>query len=419
MNKIEKYIYNLVKKTPWLKNLTRNLYQSIFDLFPRQKEYSKFPIEYMQDYFFGFHDKSPFSPNADKILANKLTIPLYMPDLSDPLIIGYFNLQSGKFDKYIPLGKSFAWNYHKGCRLQWLNEDKIIFNTALKDSLISKVVDIYSNKETIIDYPIDTVSSDGKWATSFSYERLENLMPGYGYKYADDGYLDKKYPEETGLFLINLDQNSRELILSLNDLVNDETFNQPHEDARHYVTHSEFSFDGSYVSFLHRWTKKDTRDRKTRLIIFDLQQQKILYLPTEGMVSHYVWNRNNQILAFCTIDSLDRHVLFDVPNINSYKIIDSSSINSDGHQFFINNTEFVTDTYPDKFRMAKLFKCNITITDTELLAKLYSPKKYQTKDFENHIACDLHPRVSPCRNYVSFDSVRDNKRSICIMRIPN
>jgi len=51
------------------------------------------------------------------------------------------------------------------------------------------------------------------------------------------------------------------------------------------------------------------------------------------------------------------------------------------------------------------------------LASVYSPKRYQTKDFKNHIACDLHPRVAPNGKYISFDSVKSGKRSLCIMKI--
>lgn len=102
-------------------------------------------------------------------------------------------------------------------------------------------------------------------------------------------------------------------------------------------------------------------------------------------------------------------------DIENYKIIAGDKLNSDGHQSFITDSSFVTDTYPDKYRMAKIYKADIDTQKVELLVSVYSPKKFQTKDFKCHIACDLHPRVSPSGKYVCFDSPRTGKRGLYVM----
>ena len=102
-------------------------------------------------------------------------------------------------------------------------------------------------------------------------------------------------------------------------------------------------------------------------------------------------------------------------DVDNYRVIVGDTLNSDGHQSFISDTEFVTDTYPDKHRMAKIYKANIETQATELLLSVYSPKKFQTKDFKCHIACDLHPRVSPSGKYLCFDSPRTGKRGLYVM----
>ena len=341
-----------------------------------------------------------------------------MPKKEDNLEVGYFNFEAGRLCNFVPLGDSFAWNYHKGCRLQWVNDKKIIFNTASEGKLFSKIVDINSKEEQWINYPIDTASDCGTIATSFSYERLENLMPGYGYPYKDQGLLEENAPRNTGLYLVDLINNQRTLVISLETLANDlrEEISEPNS-FRHYVTHSEFSPDNRYVSFLHRWVSKDVLNRRSRLVIFDREEQKHFALPTSGMVSHYVWNKKNQILAYCNVNNKDCHAIFHIPAVDVFKSIATETLNSDGHQSFITENTFITDTYPDKYRMAKLFKVNIATDDTQLLALIYSPKKFQTKNFHKHIACDLHPRVSPCGEYVCFDAVRQGNRSLCVMKI--
>lgn len=417
MNKIEKYVYDSVKSAPWLKFIIRNLYQSVFDLLPRKKEFSIQPIDFKEGYFFGFHDRSPFSFDNSKILANGFDIPLRMPKNEEALAVGYFNFTNGKLGNFVKVSESFAWNYHKGCRLQWLDSTNLIFNTALDGKLISKIVNITSDEEKIIDFPIDTLSHDGLRATTFSYERLHELMPGYGYNYKDNGFLDENMPKKTGLFLVDLVNNKIELVVSFYDLATNTNLESSAENYRHYVTHSAFSLDGRYISFLHRWTLDDIRDRKTRLVIYDLHEKKHIVLPAEGMVSHYVWNSVNQIIAYSTIEGIDCHVLFNVPNVEEYKKVVPDILNSDGHQSFITKSTFVTDIYPDKYRNSKIYKVDVNNDKVELLASVYSPKRYQTKDFKNHIACDLHPRVAPNGKYISFDSVKSGKRSLCIMKI--
>lgn len=40
MNKIEKSVYDLLKKNPKVKLFVRNIYQSVFDLIPDKKNFS-------------------------------------------------------------------------------------------------------------------------------------------------------------------------------------------------------------------------------------------------------------------------------------------------------------------------------------------------------------------------------------------
>jgi hypothetical protein len=156
---------------------------------------------------------------------------------------------------------------------------------------------------------------------------------------------------------------------------------------------------------------------KTWILVYDLRTDKLITLPTQQSGSHYVWNSKNQIIASCVIDDKSCHVLYDVTNPENYKIIAVDVLNSDGHQTFISDNEFITDTYPDRRRMAKLFIANIENGSTRMIAEIYSPKKFQTKDVNCHIACDLHPRMSPSKTYISFDSPRTGKRSLYIMSL--
>lgn len=420
MNKIEKLVYDTVKKNQHVKRAVRNIYQTVFDILPDKKNYHKHPIQAKEGYFFGFHDVCPFSVDDSKLLANQLTIPFRMPVATEGLNVGYFELTEGQLENFVSLGTSYAWNYHKGCRLQWLDPQRVIYNDARNgEELVSKIVELDTKKETVIPFPIDSVSRDGTYAATFNYGRLERYMPGYGYhNYTEAGHCNDEYlPDTTGLFLGHLETGKKELLISLRELAQIGDLAPGHESCFHYVTHTLFSSDNRYISFLHRWVDgTDTFNRHSRLVSYDLETRTCSVAPTNDMVSHYVWNDQNQIIAYCRIGAVDSHVLFKEPTLQDYQVVAYPRLNSDGHQSFLASTAFVTDTYPDRHRMAKLYAVDIPSNGVELLASLKSFKKFQSKA-GHHWCCDLHPRMNRKGDMVCFDSVHTGKRALCVMKI--
>lgn len=411
MNKIESFVYNKVKNNYVIKNLVRNAYQGFYDLLPNYESKFSMPPILKENSFFGFHDVTPFSADGSKHLAYRLNIPLKMPTRDDLLEVGYWTGEN--FSEWKHVGETGAWNYHKGCRLQWVDANTCIFNAVADGKLCAKMIQVETGQNTILSWPIDTVSYDGKLAATFSYERLQAMMPGYGYLYGDeDAYMDEKVSSKTGLFLINLHTNERQLLFSLKQL--SELHHEPSmDDTFHFVTHTEFSCDNRYLSFLHRWYKGTFH--RTRLIVYDLQQKQLYVSPTTGMVSHYNWNALNGIIAYCRMENVDSHVYFSGPDMKEWKRCAYPQINVDGHQHFIDNDWFLVDTYPDKWRHAKLYKVNKDTNEVVLLADAKSPKQFVAPDPQHWWKCDLHPRCDQQSRWVSFDTVHTGIRSLCIM----
>lgn len=420
MNKIERFVYDIVKSNPKLKKQIRNIYQSAFDLLPRRKQYSIYPIILKEGFFFGFHELQPFSDDNSKVLVNKLSYnKVRMPTQKDFIDVGYLKFDGISLGDFVKLGETNSWNFHKGCRLQWINGDKIIYNCTYKGKMVSKIVNIHSKEENIIPYPVDSVSPNGKYATSFSYERLEKHMPGYGYCHKDDySFINDKTPQDTGLFLIDLKTGKRKLLVNLKSLSKQTLTYEAASVSNHYVTHSEFSHDSTYISFLHRWSGEFKDKRYTELMIYNLETWELFHVPTTGhMTSHYDWNNKREIIAYCNYNNQDAHVLLKIDDLQSSHYVAYPQLNSDGHQSFIDDKSFVTDTYPDKWRMAKLFRVNISHNEVELLASVHSPKKFQSSPSKGHVACDLHPIVSPDGKFVCFDTVHTGKRALAIMAL--
>ena|SRR5690606_30600369 len=418
MNKIERAVYDIVKSNPKIKLFIRNVYQAVFDILPRRKEFSINPIDFKEDYFFGFHDIQPFCEDNRKVLANKLSFDLKMPAKDDFIEVGYFDFVDGRLKNFNKVGESNSWNYHKGCRLQWLGKNRLIFNCTYAGEMVSKIVNIESKEETILPVPIDSVSRNGRLATSFSYERLEKYMPGYGYNHEDKiSFVSDPHPINTGLFLIDLETKERRLLVDLRSLAQQSLKEENSRTSYHYVTHSLFSNDGRYISFFHRWVGEETFKRYTRLMIYDLELDKLFQVPTGYMVSHYVWNDNHEIIAYCNYQNTDAHTLLKIRDLGASHHVVYPQLNSDGHQSFIDSNTFITDTYGDKWRMSKLYKVGIATDKAKLIASVYSPKKFQTKHAHKHIACDLHPRVSNDGQFVCFDTAKSGRRSLAVMSL--
>lgn len=419
MNKIERIVYDIVKSNPKVKLFIRNIYQAVFDILPRRKEFSINPIIFKESFFLGFHDIQAFSKDNTKVLANKLYMDLKMPSKEDFIDIGYFEFDGKDLNKFVKLGESNAWNYHKGCRLQWrLNGRSVIYNCTHEGVMIAKTIDISSQSEQIISSPIDSVSLDGKFATSFSYERLEKFMPGYGYNHSDElSFLNDKAPLNTGLFLVDLEKNTKKLLIDLKTLADQSKAEENSVESSHYVTHSLFSHDRKYISFFHRWVGEDTRKRYTRLMIYNLDTDEVFQVPTGYMVSHYVWNKSHEIIAYCNYNGTDAHTLIKINSLENSHFVAYPQLNSDGHQSFINDKRFVSDTYGDKWRMSKLYAVDILNNEAKLIASVYSPDKFQTKIPQKHIACDLHPIVSEDGSFVCFDTVKSGKRALAVMSL--
>lgn len=411
MNKIEAFVYKRVKNNYIIKDFLRNIYQGMYDLMPNyESKFESEPIVH-ENYFFGFHDVTPFSEDSSMILSNHLLIPLRMPSEEDTLEVGYF--EGINFSVWHKIGETHSWNYHKGARLQWMNPNEVIYNDCEQRKLVSKIVNIYTGDVKNIDFPIDTVSYGGEYATSFSYGRLQYNMPGYGYLIGDESYLNENTPSETGLFLLDLKNNTRTLLLSLED-ISEFRHEESMDGKMHFVTHTEFSFDNRYIAFLHRWYKGTLRN--TRLIVYDRVTKQMIASPTTGMVSHYAWNHQNGIVAYCRVENIDSHVYFSGPDMKEWKRCGYPMLNSDGHLHFIDDDWFLVDTYPDKWRHIKLFKVNRKTDEVILLADAKSPKKFVSPSEHKNWKCDLHPRSSADGKWISFDSVHTGVRSLCIMK---
>jgi len=75
MNALESLVYNILKSNPEFKRKIRNIYQDTLDILYNGKNESSYNIEVREGFYFGFHDKSPWSPDNTLLLSNQILPP--------------------------------------------------------------------------------------------------------------------------------------------------------------------------------------------------------------------------------------------------------------------------------------------------------------------------------------------------------
>jgi hypothetical protein len=413
MNRVERFIYDLTKRHPGLKLLLRDIYQTFFDIIPVPSHRSAYPITVREGYYFGFHDHTPFSFDNRMLLANHYSIGLRMPQENDELQIGFFYGEN--FETWQAIGSTLAWNWHQGCKLQWRGPyPELVYNDFVKGRFIARTHNIETDCVEDIPYPISSISSDGRWAVGYSFERVEKYMPGYGYiQQGGEPQLDKKQPERSGLYLIDLQSGIKRDLLSIADVA---TY-QPEagsEDMWHYISHALFCPSGQRIAFLHRWVPSDPRARRSRMFTCDLEGNNWHLFPTREMVSHLGWRNNEEIAGYCRLlDGRDRYVLFVDQQPDKVDILGEEVFSSDGHPCFSPEGRWMlTDTYPDRTRRSYLVLFDITTGKRYNLAYLRSPRSFVSKLYR-HWSCDLHPRFDRTGRYLCFDAAYTGKRALC------
>ncbi len=414
MNKIEKFVYDILKHNPKLKLAIRNQYQRIFDLLPTPLPVSAYEISARQGYFFGFHDHTPFSGDNKKLLAHRYNIPLRIPQLGENIEIGYFD--GDNFQEFHPITFSKAWSWHLGAKLQWRgSSNQVVFNDHENDKNISRIVDIETKEDIRMPEEIGSVSPDGQWAVGYSFSRVEKCMPGYGYPYTvNDPEKDVAIPERHGIHRINLDNRDTQLLFSISDIAKMEP-NQNMQGAYHFFSHIVFSPDSKRFIFLHRWIVNSVYNRYSRMVSSDINGKDIYIFPTINMVSHIGWQDDNHVIAYSRVPKYDdQYVVFQDQAKEIYQIIGEDVFNSDGHPSFDPTKRWiVTDTYPDRRRIQNLIVYDTKEEKRYDIAKLPMPKCFQSKTPFAHWTCDLHPRWDREGRYICFDSTYTGTRSLC------
>ena len=404
MNKLELYIYNLVKNNPRLKQKIVDVYQRLLGFIPQKRISCDYPFTERIGFFYGFHDKSPFSSNGEFLLAHKVLIEPRELNSNDEIELGFF--KGKNWEEFVSIDKTKGWNWQMGSMLQWrgASNNEVAYNIVSDGMHISRIKNIGTNNVVRdLPWPIVHISQDGLYGCSYNFHRAEKAMPGYGLISEIPKYNDIR---SDYFRIFNLETSEVLFQISLEEIIRI----KPHpsmDNAFHFFHHSLFNPSGTRLFFLHRWLDKNGR-RWTRMFSVGVNGDCLYLFPMDEMVSHITWASDTEIFSYLRYPGEGDGYYFVEDQTGKYKRFFKDILNSDGHPTFSKNDNFViTDSYPDRYRNQFLILIDTQANSRQNLLRTNLPKKYS-----RFLQVDLHPRLHPFRKIACVDSAHNGVHSL-------
>ena len=414
---IEQKINYQLNKHPLAKKIIKRCYQLImYTISPKIKSVGnivKVSPNDNAEYFFGYYDKCPWDASGRYMLCMRADNTWSDPDplcTADILLIDTFDN-----NKTHHIATTHTWNVQQGCMAQWLGpsyDKEIIYNDLRSGKYCAVILNVHTLQERILPYPIYTISPDGNTALSLDFSRLHRLRKGYGYAAIPETTANENLPDTTCIWKIDLKTGVVESLLKYTDFAHFE----PRPEmlgAVHKVNHLMISPDGKRFIVLHRWF--NGHRKYTRLVTCNIDGTEMYNLSDDDMVSHCYWKNSEEIIAFENKYKSGPGYYLMKDRTHDYLHI-WKKINNDGHPSNspIAQNIFVTDSYPNRFRIAdiKILKYPATETESiEVIAKVFAPFKY-----DNDTRCDLHPRWSRDGKMICFDGAFEGHRGLYVIK---
>lgn len=415
MGKVEQKINGVLQRFPGIKKGVKRVYQlGMYAISPKLKsegDITRITPSDEYEYFFGYYDKSPWDATGRYLLCNRVKDAYTKPDNDDEAQLVLIDTQDN--NKVSVIGTTHAWNVQQGCMLQWLGPDycgKVIYNDFRDGTFCAVILNVWTGEEKILLMPVYAVAADGSFALTLDFTRLHRLRPGYGYCNIPEVTAGEKCPDSPCIWREDLLTGECTPLFRYRDFAEFESRPEM-ANAEHKVNHLMISPEGDRFMVLHRWF---VGERKyTRLVTANCNGGGLYNLLDDDFVSHCYWKNNEQIITFAEKKGEGRgyYLLKDGTKETAHLW---KSLVGDGHPSYCSDGRVVTDTYPDRRRVAKLYILDEGEEETPVVAQVFAPFRY-----DNDVRCDLHPRWSRDGNQVCFDSVFEGKRglyTVCVRK---
>lgn len=356
-------------------------------------------------YFHGFCHLQPWDAVQKRFLCHRLPFADRLPGPADFCQLGFIDLKKGCFHAF---AQTTAWNFQLGSMLQWLDQDRVIYNTAADGKLLARVHDL--RRQTEIDLPTTffEVSPGGDEAAGFDMGRGEAVNPGYSYTGSAYPLFDRPAPVDEGLMIMDPSTGRGRMVISYAELAT--RFFAPqwrHEPI--LLGRILYSPGGRRLAFSARYWETGTRRRRTVLFILDRKTDIVReIIPADWNPQHFAWRDDQSLLAWSQPpESPPGFYLVQALENIPPKPVARDILTCDGHVGWFNRGKsLITDTFrrPDGYQ--HLYRFDIGVDSARHLGKFPAEKRPMD------LRCDLHPCLSPDEKWLAVDSFHEEFRGI-------
>lgn len=363
------------------------------------------------EYFYGYYDKSPWDAMDRYMICIKVKQAYKSVAPKEPGVVGVIDTQEG--NKFIEIGITHSWNVQQSCMAQWMGPDfktKIIYND-FRDGKYCSVIYNWAEKheETVLPLPVYDVARDGSFALSLDFSRLHRMRPGYGYSNLPETTKGELCPDKPCIWKMDIPSGKVTELFKYTEMAAFEP-DESMQGAEHKVNHLMISPNGKRFMVLHRWFQKGRKH--TRLVTVNIDKSEIYNLSDDVFVSHCYWKNDHEILSFLRKKETGNHYYLMKDQTQEYKMY-WPRLATDGHCSYSPDGELVvTDSYPNRKRMAFIYLCREEQSQPVRIGKVFSPFKY-----DNDCRCDLHPRWNHAGDKICIDSVHEGRRGLYVIPI--
>lgn len=407
---LEKAISNYLNKFPRIKSIIRSIYcrpftwyGSLSDIYLCENCLMNIRPE-ANSTFFGYYDHYP--ENTNKLAYHSTDFDTHLPPSRANLID--LRVVSLADDKIIYRDKISTFNWQQGARIAWIDSSKIIYNNST-DNQRNKIVMVNPSKpsdiSTVFDFHYQ--AHDQEYIYSINYQYIATLRPDYGYfnKQISNKEIANLDETQEGLFACSRITKNFKCLVSLQRVRDNLKVNKNNKiNINHVLTHHKKS--GEIIFIVREFT---STGRTGYLMYYDLETDILTCLIGPGIISHFCWYDDDTIFGY--FETPQNGLCYQTINILtleccSYSWIDKYT-GGDGHPTIVDGKYLITDTYPDRYGIQRLFAINLLTKKSKLIFSAHHPLR-----FRNQGRCDFHPRVKNVNSPIYIDAIVNGIRSL-------